>query len=229
MIALVPARGGSKGFKRKNLALLAGKPLIIHSLECAIAVPGITRVVVSTDDPEIAAVARSVAGVETPFLRPKELATDEASAIDVYLHAANTLGKHGSTLEELCVLLPTSPLRIPSDVENCISLFEARSPNVVVSVSKAKPANWHQILKPDGLLVGLEEVKQSVANRQAFQPEVVPNGSIYVFKVNAIREKRTYFSDNTIGYEMPASRSIDIDTEDDLAIATALISQRAVS
>lgn len=222
MIAVVPARGGSKGLPRKNIRELAGVPLISHTLRAALRSRHITRVVLSTDDDEIADVARQIEGVEVPFMRPDELASDSASAIDVYLHAASMLDA-----TELCVLLPTAPLRLSSDIDACIDLFRATAAEVVLSVTEAKPASWQQIMGRDLALSPLPGVTPSVANRQDYGTAVVPNGAIYILNIPALRRSRSYFGPRSFGYLMPASRSIDIDTEDDLLIAEALMRQGA--
>ncbi|GGE35192.1 hypothetical protein GCM10007276_10880 [Agaricicola taiwanensis] len=221
MIAVVPARGGSKGLPRKNVLPLAGLPLIVHSLRCALAAREISRVVVSTDDEEIAAVARSVEGVEVPFMRPAHLATDSASAIDVHLHAAEALGT-----SELCVLLPTAPLRRAEDVDASVRLFRERKAEAVLSVTAAKPAAWQQALAPDGRLSPPPGLASSIDNRQGYGEVVIPNGAVYVLDMEALARSRTYFGSRSFGHVMPASRSIDIDGPDDLLMAEALLAHR---
>lgn len=218
MIALIPARGGSKQVPQKNLRVLAGKPLIVHTLEQALAANGIDRVVVSTDDDAISAMAETVPGVDLPLRRPPSLATDTASAIDVYLHAAEVL-----EASALCVLLPTSPLRSVVDIEACLALFHSRDANTVLSVTAAKPPSWHQVIGNDGRLSDVPGIHGDVANRQQVRRTVVPNGAVYVIKIKVLKQCRTYFGNSTYGYEMPADRSIDIDTAADFRIAEALM------
>ncbi len=226
MIAVVPARGGSKGLPRKNLKMLAGKPLIVHTLECALAASSIERVVVSTDDEEIASVARQVEGVETPFLRPAMLSGDTASAVDVYLHAAAALGDATRGVDTLCALLPTAPLRQPADIDACVALFRDKRAEVVLSVVAAKPAAWQQAMQDDGRLAPVPGVDPSIDNRQGYGRTVIPNGAVYVFDVAGLARTRTYFGPRTYGIEMPASRSIDIDGQDDLDMAEAIMAWR---
>ncbi|MEM8970673.1 MAG: acylneuraminate cytidylyltransferase family protein [Pseudomonadota bacterium] len=224
MIAIVPARGGSKGLVGKNVLPLAGKPLIHYTLECAIASNAISRVIVTTDSEEIANAARQIKGVEVPFLRPPELASDTAQAADVYLHAADWLRHNEKTFDaEVCGLLPTAPLRAPEDVDACIDLYMERSAHVVLGVSLAKPASWQQTMDGNGQLRPIPQIANSIDNRQSFGNAVAPNGSVYVLNVDALRATRTYFGARTFGYLMPADRSIDIDGEDDLRIADALL------
>lgn len=224
MIAIVPARGGSKGLKGKNILPLAGKPLIHYTLECALASKSISRVIVTTDSEEIADVAEQVKGTEVPFLRPSELASDTAQAADVYLHAADWIGQNeGTPVTELCGLLPTTPLREPQDIDACIDLFKKRAANVVLGVSSVKPASWQQTMDRNCNLRPLPQLRSSIDNRQSFKNAVSPNGSVYVLNVEVLRATRTYFGERTFGYLMPADRSVDIDGEDDLRIADALL------
>lgn len=221
MIVVVPARGGSKGLPRKNLLVIDGKPLIAHTLECALASQAVERVIVSTDDDEIASYAYTFGRVEVPFMRPPELASDEASAIDVYLHAGRVLG-----VNTLCALLPTAPLRTHEDVEAAIALYRSKSAKVVLSVARAKPASWQQTMSADGRMGPVPGVSASIANRQEFGTLVAPNGAIYVLDLDVLAERRTYFGSDTWGHLMPADRSIDIDGMDDFRIAEALLKAR---
>ena len=233
MLAVVPARGGSKGLPGKNLLPLGGRPLIHHSLAVAAAAAAIDRVLVTTDDPEIRLAALEIPGVEAPFLRPDALATDDAGAVDVYLHAVDWLKQHENCeVNEICVLLPTAPLRLASDIDGAIALYRERQADVVVSVSAAKPLPWHQDMAADGRLVEIVDSPDgaAIANRQCMgRPPVVLNGSIYVLRIGPLRETRAYFGDRTYGYPMPASRSVDIDDADDFAIAEALMAARGAS
>lgn len=226
MIVIVPARGGSKGVPGKNLRPLAGAPLIVHTLRTALDCPAVDRVIVSTDDDEIIRVSRAVAGVEVPFRRPAQLATDDAEAADAYLHVVDCLGiSEGVTPAEICVLLPTSPLRLPSDITAAIELYRQRNARTVVSVSEAKPASWLQQMDKDGRLQSVMP-EPRLANRQGYAPIYLPNGSIYVFDVDTLRHSRNYFGPRSYGYLMPPERSVDIDTEADFLAAEALLSAR---
>lgn len=227
MIALIPARGGSKGLPGKNLRPLAGKPLIVHTLEAALAARTIERVIVSTDDDEIIRVARGVDGVEVPFRRPPQLAGDTASAVDAYLHAVDCLELlDGTPPRSLCVLLPTAPLRDAVDIDDAVALYRRTRAEVVLSVAPAKPLAWHQHMDGDGRLAPAT-ANSSVANRQDCLQSWVPNGAIYVLDVPALRRTRTYFGPATWGHPMPADRSVDIDTETDFLLAEMLLARSA--
>lgn len=227
MIALIPARGGSKGLPGKNLRSLAGKPLIVHTLEAALAARTIERVIVSTDDDEIIRVARGADGVEVPFRRPPQLAGDTASAVDAYLHAADCLELlDGIAPRSFCVLLPTAPLRDAGDIDAAVALYRRTRAEVVLSVAPAKPLAWHQHMATDGRLAPATATS-SVANRQDCAPSWVPNGAIYVLDIPALRRTRTYFGPATWGHPMPAERSVDIDTETDFLLAETLLARSA--
>lgn len=228
MIAVVPARGGSKGLPRKNVRLLAGKPLIVHTLECALAADAITRVIVSTDDDEIASVARTVKGVEVPFMRPAEFARDESGAVEVYRHVFEWLrDNEGIAPQTLVPLLPTAPLRKSADIDGAVALFRARGAEVVLSVVEAKPLAWHQTLDGDGRMSPVPGIENSIDNRQAYTRTVIPNGAVYVLDLPAFLRTHTYFGARSYGYPMPAERSIDIDTEADMRMAEALMMSAA--
>ena len=226
MIVIVPARGGSKGVPGKNLRVLAGLPLIVHTLHTALACDAADRVIVSTDDDEIIHVCRGVAGVEVPFRRPSHLASDSANAIDAYLHVVDCLGvSEGAAPDEICVLLPTSPLRLPSDIDAAIELFRSNDAQAVVSVTEAKPAAWLQEMSEDGQLQSVVASEQ-LDNRQSYPTVYLPNGSIYVLDVETLRRTRNYFGPRSFGYPMPPERAVDIDTEADFLAAEALMNER---
>jgi CMP-N-acetylneuraminic acid synthetase len=226
MIVVVPARGGSKGLPGKNLRPLAGLPLIVHTLQGALDCPEVDRVIVSTDDDEIIRVSRGVAGVEVPFRRPPHLATDDADSIDAYLHVADSLGiSEGVTPTEICVLLPTSPLRLPSDIGAAIELYRRSNAQVVISVCETKPAEWIQTMAGDGQLRAVVP-SERLYNRQNYDPVYLPNGSIYVLDVETMRRTRDILGERAFGYPMPPERSVDIDTETDFLTAEAIMNER---
>ncbi len=221
MIAIIPARGGSKGLPGKNIRPLLGKPLIAYAIESALGARSIDRVVVSTDDPEIAAVARRFGG-EVPFMRPAELATDTAAAVDNYIYTVDRLAREsGRAIDSFAVLLPTAPLRTSDDVDRAVEMFIERNADSVVSYTpEAHPVRWHKYLNPDGTFVDI--LGDSLANRQDIRTSYYPNGAVYVFRTALILERR-YYSDRSYAYVMPRSRSVDIDTLDDFAFAEFLM------
>lgn len=220
MIATIPARSGSKGLPRKNLRLLGGKPLIAHTIETALISPALTRVIVSTEDEEIARVAQQF-GAEVPFMRPNNLATDDSLAIDTYKYTVDKIIKdEGVSLVDFLVLLPTSPLREASDICNAIKIFKEKKADSVISVTKEdKPISWFKKLDTEGKIL---ENNTTLKNRQDENEYFCPNGSIYIFKKELI-DNNKYFSHNSYGYVMPKSRSVDIDTQDDFDYAEFLL------
>lgn len=224
MLALIPARGGSKGLVGKNLRPLGGRPLIAHTIRAALEARAITRVVVSTDAPEIAAAARR-AGAEVPFMRPAALATDTASSLDVCLDACDALATPERPIDALALLQPTSPLRTAADIDAAVALFVARRANAVIAVTPdPHPIAWTRVLGPDGLLAPHPAFAGVPSGRrQDHPPTFHPNGAIYVISVPFLRAHRALESDRTYGYPMPPERSVDIDTALDLAVAEALL------
>ena len=225
MVALVPARGGSKGLPGKNLRPLAGKPLIAHTVAAAKAAKLVRRVVVSTDSPEIAAAAVA-SGAENPFLRPAELATDTALAIDNYVYTAARLEESGEDMSHFVVLLPTSPLRTSADIDAAISLFWDRGADSVISYYEAPhPVQWHKYLDEGGVLRDYLPQTAGLRNRQDERKAYLPNGAIYVFRHELLRDRRVYYTDRSYPYVMPRSRSIDIDTLEDFEYAEFLLTR----
>jgi len=223
MIVLIPARGGSQSLPRKNLKFLNGKPLIAHSIDLALKSPEVSRVVVSTDDKEIAEVATRY-GADVPFMRPDYLASDDSLAIDTYSYTVDKLIKdEGEYIEEYMVLLPTSPLRDMADIENAIQIFREKNADSVISVTKEdKPISWFKSLNSEGRIL---ENNITLKNRQDEDDYFCPNGSIYIFKKELI-DNNKYYSDNTYAYVMPKSRSVDIDTQFDFDYAEFLFKNR---
>lgn len=220
MLALIPARGGSKGFPGKNIAELAGRPLIAHTIAAAKAADSVHRVVVSTDDEQIGAAARA-AGAELPFVRPPELATDEASTADVIRHAAEAEGLGPE--DSLVLLQPTSPLRTAGDIDEAVALFEARHADAVISVTAHEhPLAWAQLLNEDGLLLPHPSLAAE-GRRQDLTVTYRPNGAIYVIRLKNFLRYGQIRGPRTYGYAMPAERSVDVDTPFDLRLAACLL------
>mgnify|MGYP003700703691 CR=1 FL=1 len=220
-LAVIPARGGSKAIPRKNVRPLAGRPLLAWSIAAARAARLVDRVVVSTDDAEIAEAARA-AGAEVPFLRPAELAGDEVHSVHAVLHAVDWLeAEEGRTPERVVMLLPTSPLRAAADLDRAITLLQERGAPSVISVCGAAPHGSLRWLR-DGRLVPLDQGGERNFQRQEVEPLYAVNGSIYVADTAALREHRTFHIDGALGSIMPKRRSIDINSLEDFALAEAL-------
>ncbi len=220
VLAIVPARGGSKGIPRKNILLMAGKPLLQWTIDAARAAHCVDRVIVSTDDEEIAEVARRL-GAEVPFMRPADLALDGTAGIDPILHALEQLGVDAGWT---CVLQPTSPLRTANDIDGARAFVEQRDADAALAVTAVRQhAAWHKHSDGEGWLV---TPQQPPAVRQALPHVWCPNGALYLVKTAVLRRERTLLPRKTVAWDMPASRSIDVDVPDDLVIVEALLGVR---
>jgi len=221
MIAIIPARGGSKGLPGKNIRLLAGKPLIAYTIEAAIKANSISRIIVSTDSKEISDISIKF-GAECPFLRPSELAKDSSLAIDSYLYTIHKLEEiEKISIQEVIILLPTSPLRRSMDIENAISIFRNKNADSVISFCKEfHPIRWHKRIDNDGKLKDITD--NLLVNRQEEETTYFPNGSIYIFKKELL-QKNIYYSENSFAYIMDRKSSVDIDSIDDFEYAEFLL------
>ena len=229
MIAIIPARGGSKGLPGKNIKLLNGIPLICHSILAALKSNSISRVIVSTDDDEIAKIAKDF-GAEVPFVRPKELADDESMVMDTYLYTLDRLSDTSEELiESFVALLPTAPLRSPNDIDNAVEIFLEHKADSVLSVTEADvPIEWYKKIDQKGLLKNYLPEADAVNNRQDHNQAHIPNGAIYVFRLELLRETRQYYHDKTYAYVMPRNRSVDIDEPLDFEWAEFLIQKQGI-
>lgn len=222
VLGFIPARGGSKGVPGKNKRLLAGKPLIQWTIDAARNANLVTQLVVSTDDPEIAAIARSC-GV-TVIERPSDISGDVSPVIDAVRHALTVLEIEGSSLPECIALLqPTAPQRLPSDIDSAVSMFFDNDRTPVCSVVRCEdnhPARMYH-LSSDGVLLPIFP-KLSTARRQDLPPVFHRNGAVYAFGKCDV-DAGVIISDHMLAYEMPAIRSLNVDTELDLKILQAIM------
>lgn len=221
IVALILARGGSKGLPRKNLLPLAGKPLIVHAIDLALALPRVQRVVVSTDELEIADVARK-AGADVPFLRPAELATDTAPEWRAWQHAIRSLRDAGETVDAILSLPPTSPLRNRSDVDCCIDTFLKGSTDVVITVRDAERNPYFNMVRrePDGSV--RLAIEGAFARRQD-APEIYDMTTVaYVARADFVLSAGRLFDGRVRAVRIPSERALDIDSELDLRIGDML-------
>ena len=216
ILALIPARGGSKGIKDKNIKPLCGKPLIAYSVECALQSRYVDRVVVTTDSERIAHVAAEW-GADVPFLRPAALAGDTAKTVDAVVHALTALQTNGEHYDAVVLLQPTQPLRSPIDVDGAIETFYDNHRQGVVSVCEV--ADHPLLIRTidEGRLHNLLSLS-STCRRQDMPPYYRVNGCVYINAVDQI-DTNTGFNDNPIPYVMPRERSVDIDTQADFDLA----------
>ena len=223
VLAIIPARIGSKGLPRKNILPLAGKPLITWAIDAAKASKYIDRFIISTDSFEIADEAKSN-DCDVPFMRPTELATDTASSNDVFLHALENLEE---PYDILLILQPTSPLRTSVDIDSSLELMIEKNAPSVVSVCKShKPIYWNYTLEQDGTIKPIYPSKKIVSNRQEFPATYIPNGAVYIIQVEYFKNVKTFYTSSTIAYIMPAERSIDIDSQLDFNYAELLLNNQ---
>jgi CMP-N,N'-diacetyllegionaminic acid synthase len=211
VLALIPARGGSKGIPGKNIRVVGGKPLLAYTAEAALAARCVDRVVVSTDDEAIADAARA-AGCDVPFMRPAELASDTAGSVDVALHALSQLPGY----DVLVLLQPTSPLRTADDVDAACALL-ANGAASCVSVCAVEEHPWWMYRIDGGRLLPLMPDAKRATRRQDLPAVYSLNGAIYAIDAKRLSEQRGFVGEDTAAYVMPAERSLDIDTPLQLA------------
>ncbi|MCG8649976.1 MAG: acylneuraminate cytidylyltransferase family protein, partial [Pirellulales bacterium] len=229
---LVTARGGSKGIPHKNLAPLNGKPLLQYTAESALRSKRLTRVVLSTDDAEISRVGRDC-GLEVPFERPEELASDRATSIDVALHALTWLQSNDQWVPEVVVILqPTSPFRTAAHIDHCVNLMSEQPhvQTVVSVVAVPHRYNPHSLMKMDGQrLVDYltPHPKMDRYRRQELPQVLARNGPVVLAsRTDVIQKNRTFYGDPTLPYLMDDIDSLDIDSPNDLLIAELLMQHR---
>lgn len=225
VLGIIPARGGSKGVPKKNIRHLLGKPLISWTIEEANKSKYIDRLIVSTDDQEIAEVSKTW-GAEIPFIRPSELAQDDTPGIDPVLHAIKMLPDY----EYIVLLQPTSPLRLVQDVDTCLERVVEQEADSCVSVTLSdKSPYWMYQLTNESELKPVVVPDKPVLRRQDAPDVFVLNGAVYVANTSWLQETRSFLHKETIGYVMPKERSIDVDTELDFCILETIIRKKKMS
>ena len=210
VLAVIPARGGSKGVPGKNIRKVGGKPLIAWTIEAAKAAERVDRTILSSDDAAIIRVAQEL-GCEVPFVREARLADDKTPTMEVVLDAIQRCPGFAWVV----LLQPTSPLRTGRDIDQAIDLcIEKKAPSCVsVSLARESPY-WMYSLRPDGRLNPL--LAQGMPTRRQELPAVYAlNGAIYVARSDWLARERKFVAEETVAYEMPLARSLDIDTESD--------------
>lgn len=224
MLAIIPARGGSKGLPGKNIKLLNGKPMIAYTIEAALEAKKVHRTVVSTDCEHIAKIAKEY-GAEVPFLRPPSLAEDTSKAIDAFRYTIEQLEVMGDKIDEFIVLQPTSPLRTAQHIDEAIAIYHDKNATSVISFCEEDhPIFWHKYITSEGKF---EEIFEGdyLKNRQEIRKTYRPNGAIYVYD-RSILENGLYYTKETYAYIMNKRDSIDIDTIEDFLFAELLINKK---
>lgn len=222
-MGFIPARAGSQGVPGKNIRPLAGKPLIVHTIEAALNTAIFDYLLVSTDGEEIARIARE-AGAEVPFRRPAELATDTARLMDVLAHAMDWCEEHNLTFDWVMVLQPTSPLRSSADILAACSLMLERKAQAVVSVCEVNHHPWWSNTLPEDLNMA-NFIRSDILglNRQELPVFYRLNGAIYLAEWKFIKIQKSWYGPRTYAYIMPWERSVDIDSEIDFVLAEVLL------
>lgn len=216
VLALVPARGGSKGIPDKNIRQLAGRTLLEYAAQAASASAVVDRVVLSTDSERVAEEGRR-AGLEVPFIRPAELAQDDTPMLPVIDHAVEFLAQHGWDAEIVVLLQPTSPLRTPSHIRAAVQeLRESKADSVVTVVELPRHLSPDYVMRiDDGRLVPFLPEGARISRRQDARPAFVRDGTVYAFWTRTLREMRSIYGQNCRPLVVPARESITIDTQDD--------------
>lgn len=221
VLGLIPAKGGSTRLPRKNILTLGAKPLLLWAGD-ALKESGICeRVVVSTEDDEIAEIAKR-GGIDVPFKRPDELAGDPAGVVQVALHCLEELEKQGEQYDTLVITLPTSPFRTSKDLIHAYELFIRRQAQFLLSVSSFDHTPFAAMKIEEGVVTpffpeyfGRKSQEMPIAFR--------PNGALHILDIPAFKATGSYLSQPLYAYEMPWPRGLDIDTADDFAIAEAIL------
>lgn len=220
ILAVIPARGGSKGVPRKNIKLLGNKPLIAWTIEAGLNSKYIDRVILSSDDSEIATVARQF-NCDTPFIRPQELASDTADSASVVQHA---LGAVSEDYDYFVLLQPTSPFRNSTHIDSALELMFKNNAHSIVSVveSQSNPY-WMCWVTESGQMLNVLDGSEKYSRRQELPIAYMLNGAIYIVEIKKFLEEKKFIFDGTLAFKMSSDESIDIDTFDDFEFAESKI------
>lgn len=224
-LAIIPARGGSKGLLGKNMKELCGKPLIAWSIKAGLESKYIDEVMVTTDSKEIAIVAKAH-GAVVPFLRPDYLAGDTATTFDAIKHAIDFYKTELRKKFDYIVLLePTSPLREVCDIDVAIETLLNSSSDAIVGISKTEGQNpaFLITLNENNRLLGYENSDMKVLRRQDVKDVYFFEGTIYISKTKTLLDKKTFYHQNTLGYEVPKYKSLEIDDMEDFVMVEAIM------
>ncbi len=227
ILAIIPARGGSKGIPRKNIRILGGKPLIAYSIDPGKQSKYIDRIIVSSDDQEIIDIAKSC-GAEAPFVRPAELAVDTAKSLPVLQHAVLFCEtEEHATYDYIVLLEPTGPMRIVDDIDSAIELAVLHNAHSVVGLVELEDEHPVRVKKiVDNRIDYFAIPEPEGLRRQDQEKAYLRNGSIYVFERNNLINNNSLYGTISIPYVMPLERSVNIDREVDLLIAEYFLKKR---
>lgn len=224
ILAVIPARGGSKGIPKKNIKLLGNKPLLQFTAEKALASKLLTQVILSTDSEEIAQVGKKI-GLEVPFMRPESLAMDTTPTIEVLQHALAFYENQGVFFEAICILQPTTPFREDGIIDKAIEKFKATNVETLISVLEVphqfNPHWTFEVDNQENLKIATGDLK-IIPRRQELPKSYYRDGSIYIIKTNLIKEGVLF--KNTIGYiESNPKNNVNLDTMEDWILAEKII------
>ena len=224
-IAIIPARSGSKGLPDKNILSLCGKPMMDYTIKACLASGCFDRVHMSTDSERYAEIGKEC-GADVPFLRSKELATDDATTEDVVRFVLKEYEKRQETFQVFAIMQPTSPLRSKEDIQESFALMREKSADSIIGVCEMEHSPlWTNTLDEEGRMEGFLS-RGTNQNRQSFQPYYRINGGIYLMQVEKYTNHMALYGSRSYAYKMPKERSIDIDDEMDFFIAQALINKK---
>ena len=228
ILGIILARGGSKGIKDKNIVKFGNKPLIKWTFDAAKKSKKISKLILSTDSKKIASLARKNK-IEVPFLRPKKFASDKAKSIDAIEHAINFFKKQKVFFDYIVLLEPTSPLRTTLDINKSINLIIKNKADSLVSICRVDEINPSFLFKKKNKrLQPLEKKISNHLRRQDVEPIYFLEGTIYISKTNVLFKKRSFCHSNTIGFEVPKWKSLEIDDKTDLEIGKSILKQRKI-
>ena len=227
ILGLILARSGSKGIKQKNISKLCGKPLIAWTINSALKSKNLTDVILSTDSATIAKIGKKF-GADVPFIRPLKFSKDKSPSIDAIEHAIKWLRKKGKNYEFVVLLEPTSPLRDHNDIDLAINKIIKLKAQSLVSVSKAvalHPAYLYKKTKAEKIKP-FKTYKKKYIRKQDIEPVYFMEGTIYISKVSTLLKKKTFCHKNTLMYEVPKWKSLEIDDSLDLILVRAIIQNK---
>jgi N-acylneuraminate cytidylyltransferase/CMP-N,N'-diacetyllegionaminic acid synthase len=228
ILGIILARGGSKGIKDKNIVKFGNKPLIKWTFDTAKKSKKISRLILSTDSKKIASIAKKNK-IEVPFLRPKKFAGDNSKSIDAIEHAINFFKKQKVYFDYIVLLEPTSPLRTTIDINKSIDLIIRNKADSLVSICKVDEINPSFLFKKKNKkLQPLEKKISNHLRRQDVEPIYFLEGTIYISKTDVLFKKRSFCNSNTIGFEVPKWKSLEIDDKYDLEIGNSILKQRKI-
>lgn len=229
ILGIILARGGSKGIKNKNIIKFGNKPLIKWTFDAAKKTKKLSRLILSTDSKKIANLAKKNK-IEVPFLRPKKLAGDNSKSIDAIEHAINFFKKQKIFFDYVVLLEPTSPFRTSIDIDKSIDQIVKSGADSLVSVCRVDEINPSFLFKKKNMrLRPLEKKISNHLRRQDVDPIYFLEGTIYISKTLILLKKRSFCHSNTVGYEVPKWKSLEIDDKIDLEIGQSILKQRKLN